>query len=86
MTRKKTVARRVRRQLGRCELACYDFARTLREALRGDGYAAERVWGHVLVDGNWRDQWGRGPVDWFDEHDDVDRRALPKNTIVRDAC
>lgn len=67
------IAAALRQQLGRCELECPAYAGHLRDALRRHGYPAEHVYGYVLVDGNWRDQWGVGPVDWYDEDDTVER-------------
>ena len=67
-----SIAESVRQKLGRCELACINHSLVLRDALRDAGYDAVRVSGWVQVDGNWRDQWGSGPVDWLKDDPTVE--------------
>jgi len=66
------IAKSVRQKLGQCELACINHSIVLRDALRDAGYDAVRVFGYMQVDGNWRDQWGSGPVDWMEDDPTVE--------------
>ena len=68
------IARAVLRKQGFCNLECVAHSIALRDALRANGFPqAERVYGHVMVDGNWRDKWGSGPVDWASEDETVEQ-------------
>jgi len=66
------VAKGVRQKLGRCALQCRSHADELRDALQAAGFDAVRVYGWMQVDGNWRDQWGSGPVDWLKDDPTVE--------------
>lgn len=67
------IAASVRKDLGYCDLQCGAHATELAKRLRRSNCKARRVYGFVRVDGNFRDTWGRGPVDWWPQHRDIDR-------------
>lgn len=69
----RKVATALRYQLGYCNLGCERAARELTKRLRGRGIDAHHWYGHVEVDGNFDEQWGSGPVSWYQDDPTVER-------------
>lgn len=65
----RKIAEQVSSDLGPCNLQCRNHAEVLCGRLKDEGFDAKHVWGYIRVDGNFIDQWGSGPVEWFQSYD-----------------
>ena len=69
----KDIATRLKRKLGICDLECRRYAHLLHKALKANGFDSEWVLGYIIVDGNYDEQWGSGPVSWWKDDKTVKR-------------
>jgi hypothetical protein len=75
----KQIATDVRGELGFCDLGCVNQSNVLRDALREEGYKADRVFGYLLTDGYYDGAWGKSPIVWGDNLE-ADRRGKEVET------
>ena len=75
----KQIATDVRGELGFCDQDCVNQSNVLRDALREEGYKADRVFGYLLTDGYYDGAWGKSPIVWGENLED-DRRGKEVET------